>query len=110
MFDCLAQLPKDWPTHGRIEFQNLFLNYSQEDPPVLKDLNFVIENGWKVTLFLSITLKYFEINIYVSCSHGSRISIFSKYLFIYQSLRFLQTVNTWLAYLPVFFLIIINIY
>lgn len=43
-----SQLPKDWPTHGRIEFQNLFLNYSQEDPPVLKDLNFVIENGWKV--------------------------------------------------------------
>ncbi|CAH0600504.1 unnamed protein product [Chrysodeixis includens] len=40
--------PNDWPKLGLVEFKNVYLNYSVEDPPVLKDLNFVIHSGWKV--------------------------------------------------------------
>ena len=32
----------DWPAEGKIEFKNVFLRYSPLDPPVLKNLNFVI--------------------------------------------------------------------
>nr|ADH16744.1 ABC transporter family C protein ABCC2 [Heliothis subflexa] len=40
--------PKEWPNAGRLTFSNVYLNYSVEDPPVLKDLNFEIQSGWKV--------------------------------------------------------------
>ncbi|XP_026726078.1 multidrug resistance-associated protein 4-like [Trichoplusia ni] len=40
--------PNDWPKLGQVAFSNVYLNYSVEDPPVLKDLNFVINSGWKV--------------------------------------------------------------
>nr|ADH16740.1 ABC transporter family C protein ABCC2 [Heliothis virescens] len=40
--------PKEWPNAGRVTFSNVYLNYSVEDPPVLKDLNFEIQSGWKV--------------------------------------------------------------
>ncbi|XP_063890832.1 uncharacterized LOC110383917 [Helicoverpa armigera] len=40
--------PKEWPSAGRVTFSNVYLNYSMEDPPVLKDLNFEIQSGWKV--------------------------------------------------------------
>ncbi|CAB3237240.1 unnamed protein product [Arctia plantaginis] len=40
--------PKQWPAQGNVLFTNVFLKYSPEDPPVLKNLNFEIKNGWKV--------------------------------------------------------------
>lgn len=40
--------PKDWPSAGEVTFSNVYLKYSPDDPPVLKDLNFAIKSGWKV--------------------------------------------------------------
>ncbi|XP_063393657.1 ATP-binding cassette subfamily C member 4-like [Cydia fagiglandana] len=40
--------PKGWPWRGRVEFRNVFMKYNTEDLPILKNLNVVIENGWKV--------------------------------------------------------------
>nr|QLH55672.1 mutant ABCC2_R1 protein [Plutella xylostella] len=40
--------PKTWPAEGNIKFENVFLTYSLEDPPVLKNINFEIQSGWKV--------------------------------------------------------------
>ncbi|CAK1599802.1 unnamed protein product [Parnassius mnemosyne] len=42
------ETPKDWPWQGRVEFRNCFMKYTPEDLPVLKNLNLVIESGWKV--------------------------------------------------------------
>ncbi|XP_018322257.1 multidrug resistance-associated protein 4-like [Agrilus planipennis] len=38
----------EWPSKGAIVFKNLYLKYSNEDPPVLRDLNFTIEAGEKI--------------------------------------------------------------
>lgn len=44
-----GETPKgDWPKYGKIEFRHVFLRYSEEDPYVLKDLNFTILNKEKV--------------------------------------------------------------
>lgn len=40
--------PKSWPEHGEIEFQNVYLSYSEEEPPVLKNLSFVIKPKEKI--------------------------------------------------------------
>ncbi|CAG9815467.1 unnamed protein product [Phaedon cochleariae] len=37
-----------WPNEGRIEIKNLYLKYSENDPPVLKNLNFTIQPGQKI--------------------------------------------------------------
>ncbi|XP_026726081.1 multidrug resistance-associated protein 4 [Trichoplusia ni] len=42
------EAPKDWPSKGRIEFRNCYMKYTPEDLPVLKNLNLVLESGWKV--------------------------------------------------------------
>ncbi|XP_061382806.1 ATP-binding cassette subfamily C member 4 isoform X2 [Danaus plexippus] len=42
------ETPKGWPWRGRIEFRNCYMKYTPEDLPVLKNLNVVIESGWKV--------------------------------------------------------------
>ncbi|KAL4715253.1 hypothetical protein ACJJTC_007835 [Scirpophaga incertulas] len=42
------ETPKGWPWRGRIEFRNCYMKYSPEDLPVLKNLNLVLESGWKV--------------------------------------------------------------
>ena len=35
--------PRDtWPEEGRVEFKNVYMRYSPLDPPVLKNLNFVV--------------------------------------------------------------------
>lgn len=39
---------RDWPEIGRIEFKNLFLRYAEDEEPVLKNLNIVVEPGMKV--------------------------------------------------------------
>lgn len=40
--------PRDWPSTGTIVFRNLYLKYSHDEPPVLKNLNFEINSGEKV--------------------------------------------------------------
>ncbi|XP_077300828.1 ATP-binding cassette sub-family C member 4-like [Arctopsyche grandis] len=40
--------PKTWPSTGTVVFDHMFLKYSDDNPPVLKDLNIIINNGWKV--------------------------------------------------------------
>lgn len=58
------ETPKGWPWRGRIEFRNCYMKYSPEDLPVLKNLNLVLESGWKVnydllqTLDLTVRTKY----------------------------------------------------
>ncbi|XP_039745503.1 multidrug resistance-associated protein 4-like [Pararge aegeria] len=40
--------PQSWPSDGQVQFENVSLKYGAEDPPVLKNLNFTIQSGWKV--------------------------------------------------------------
>ncbi|XP_022822041.1 multidrug resistance-associated protein 4-like isoform X2 [Spodoptera litura] len=42
------ETPKGWPSRGRIQFKSCYMKYTPEDLPVLKNLNLVIESGWKV--------------------------------------------------------------
>ncbi|XP_023934404.2 ATP-binding cassette sub-family C member 4 isoform X1 [Bicyclus anynana] len=42
------ETPKGWPWRGRVEFRNCYMKYTPQDLPVLKNLNLVIESGWKV--------------------------------------------------------------
>ncbi|XP_046836014.1 ATP-binding cassette sub-family C member 4 [Vespa crabro] len=38
----------EWPTKGEIKFDHVYLQYSDSDPPVLKDLNFIIQPAMKI--------------------------------------------------------------
>ncbi|XP_068628985.1 ATP-binding cassette subfamily C member 4-like [Battus philenor] len=40
--------PRGWPQRARLVFKDLYLRYDKEAEPVLKNLNVVIESGWKV--------------------------------------------------------------
>ncbi|XP_011312621.1 multidrug resistance-associated protein 4 [Fopius arisanus] len=40
--------PATWPSQGHIKFDHVYLKYSEQDAPVLKDLNIVIEPGMKI--------------------------------------------------------------
>ncbi|XP_063223958.1 ATP-binding cassette sub-family C member 4-like [Bacillus rossius redtenbacheri] len=40
--------PAEWPKEGCVRFLNLSLKYSEDDPPVLKDLDFIILPSHKV--------------------------------------------------------------
>ncbi|XP_049887652.1 ATP-binding cassette subfamily C member 4-like isoform X1 [Pectinophora gossypiella] len=42
------ETPKGWPWRGTIEFKNCYMKYTPEDLPVLKNLNLVLQSGWKV--------------------------------------------------------------
>ncbi|VVC94166.1 unnamed protein product [Leptidea sinapis] len=42
------ETPKGWPWRGQIEFRNCYMKYTPEDLPILKNLNLVLESGWKV--------------------------------------------------------------
>lgn len=41
-------IPKDWPSHGSIEFQNYSTSYKAEYEPVLKNISFNVKPGQKV--------------------------------------------------------------
>lgn len=41
---------KDWPSRGTVVFKNVFMRYTEDDEPVLKDLNFTIEPTEKVSV------------------------------------------------------------
>ncbi|KAI3377629.1 hypothetical protein L3Q82_008789, partial [Scortum barcoo] len=43
-----AQIPKDWPKHGSITFQDYKMRYRENTPIVLNGLNFVIRPGEKL--------------------------------------------------------------
>ncbi|XP_011311098.1 multidrug resistance-associated protein 4 isoform X2 [Fopius arisanus] len=43
-----AKPPEKWPCEGRIEFDHVYFRYSDEEGPILKDLNIIIEPGMKV--------------------------------------------------------------
>lgn len=43
-----SKAPKDWPTNGEIEFQNLSLFYNDEKKPAIKNLNFHIKSQEKI--------------------------------------------------------------
>ncbi|CAH2267216.1 jg2944 [Pararge aegeria aegeria] len=47
--------PQSWPSDGQVQFENVSLKYGAEDPPVLKNLNFTIQSGWKVELKDAVT-------------------------------------------------------
>ncbi|XP_066998976.2 ATP-binding cassette sub-family C member 4 isoform X2 [Anabrus simplex] len=40
--------PKDWPSMGKIQLSNVYLKYCEDMAPVLKNLNFVVEQKHKV--------------------------------------------------------------
>lgn len=46
--ESAKETPMSWPQHGKIEFKNMSLSYSEDDPPVLKDLSFLIKPREKV--------------------------------------------------------------
>lgn len=37
-----VDLPENWPSQGFIEFKSVYMRYSEEDPPVLKNLTVTI--------------------------------------------------------------------
>ncbi|XP_074115828.1 ATP-binding cassette sub-family C member 4-like [Cotesia typhae] len=41
-------LPENWPSKGRIMWKNVYLNYKKDDPAILKNIDLMIEPGWKV--------------------------------------------------------------
>jgi ATP-binding cassette subfamily C (CFTR/MRP) protein 4 len=51
---------KSWPSKGRIQFKEVYLKYSVEDEPVLKNLTFVVEPGMKVIFIHAIIINYYE--------------------------------------------------
>jgi ABC-type multidrug transport system fused ATPase/permease subunit len=44
--------PLGWPMKGMIHFDHTTLKYSPTDPPVLKDLEFIIEPAQKVCIYV----------------------------------------------------------
>ncbi|XP_053600748.1 uncharacterized protein LOC128669719 [Plodia interpunctella] len=42
------QPPSQWPMKGEIVFKDVSMRYGPQDPPVLKNLNFVLNATWKV--------------------------------------------------------------
>lgn len=41
--------PKDWPQRAKLIFKDMSLRYDVDSDPVLKNLDIVIESGWKVS-------------------------------------------------------------
>lgn len=51
-----------WPKEGRVQMENLSLYYDPDDPPVLKNLNIIINPGEKVCIKLSFF--FFAANLF----------------------------------------------
>lgn len=43
-------LPKDWPAQGKIQFKNVFYQYSVDCEPVLRGLSFSVKSKEKVVV------------------------------------------------------------
>lgn len=77
-------LKKSWPSKGKVEFKNLSLRYIENDPPVLKKLNFTIHQGEKVpdTLVFHLLLLLIRLFLDWNCwTYGCR-KIFFNFGFI----------------------------
>lgn len=46
--DQVKEVPTYWPEHGKLEFKDVILRYSKDEPEVLKSLNFVINPKEKI--------------------------------------------------------------
>lgn len=44
-----AKVPTDWPTHGKIEFKNVFYRYAIDCEPVLRGLTFSVRPKEKIS-------------------------------------------------------------
>ena len=64
--------PPDWPLSGRISAADIFLKYDDHGPFVLKNLNFTIEAGEKVSLYVYVTIL-----CYFVCRNDNNINNFS---------------------------------
>ncbi|KAK0161586.1 hypothetical protein PV327_010042 [Microctonus hyperodae] len=43
-----SNLSEHWLSRGKIQMKSVFFSYKKGDPPVLKNLDFILEAGWKV--------------------------------------------------------------
>ena len=50
----------DWPSSGKVEFENYSTRYREDLDLVLKDVNVVIGEGAKVSLFTYLSLSRFH--------------------------------------------------
>ncbi|KAF5294186.1 hypothetical protein FQR65_LT10897 [Abscondita terminalis] len=41
-------IPEDWPKFGKVVFQNVYMRYTRDSKPVLKNLNFTVHPGEKI--------------------------------------------------------------
>ncbi|XP_026726076.1 multidrug resistance-associated protein 4-like [Trichoplusia ni] len=48
LFQGKIDMPPTWPSRGSLVFQNVSMRYAPTEAPVLKNLNIVVESGWKV--------------------------------------------------------------
>ncbi|KAJ2946420.1 hypothetical protein O0L34_g12459 [Tuta absoluta] len=48
LYEGQVPTPPTWPLNGRIVFKDVNMRYAPDLEPVLKNLNLVIESGWKV--------------------------------------------------------------
>lgn len=46
--DQAVEISKSWPEHGEIQFKEVFLRYSEDDSPVIKNVSFVINAKEKI--------------------------------------------------------------
>lgn len=56
-------MPSTWPNQGKIVFQNVYLRYAPNENPVLKNLNIVVESGWKVPIINILYTVIFSRNL-----------------------------------------------
>lgn len=54
--------PSGWPQRARLVFKDLYLRYDRESEPVLKNLNIVIESGWKASVVTIISTMPLSVN------------------------------------------------
>ncbi|XP_059049067.1 ATP-binding cassette sub-family C member 4-like [Achroia grisella] len=48
LFKGQMEVPPQWPSQGKVEFQRVYMRYALDESPVLKDMNIIVESGWKV--------------------------------------------------------------
>lgn len=51
---------ENWPRHGKITFKNMYLRYTPDDAPILKNLNVEIKAQEKVIIRILFKIKYLE--------------------------------------------------
>lgn len=59
-----------WPSRGEIKFEHLNLRYSDEEGPVLKNLNFIIKPNMKVRAISSMAVRLINKAIYFCINVG----------------------------------------